>query len=81
MYCKILAVGLIVVAQLCVFALSAAIASSNVNSDLANVDISSSDDVVEITGGGKTDDLVGSASNLDGVLQVSLTITKVINCI
>lgn len=72
MYCKIFAVGLIVVSQLCAIALSAAIASANEKSDLANVEISSLDDVLEITGGDKTGDLVGSASNLAGVLQVSL---------
>lgn len=75
MYCKIFAVGLIVVSQFCAIALSAAIvASANVKSDLANIEISSSDDVVEVTGGDKTGDLVGSASNLDGVLQVSFTL-------
>lgn len=71
MYCKIFAIGLIVVSQLCAIALSAAIASANVESDLANVELTSSDIASEVTGGGIAGDLLASASNLDGVLQVS----------
>lgn len=78
MYCKIFAVGLVVVSQFCAIALSAAIASGNVKSDLANVEISSSDVTVEVTGLDKTGDLVASASDLAGVLQVSWLLKSVI---